>query len=59
MNTADTNLLHVSAFLECHHKEGAALMMYLKKCRSPDDGTQAVLKHVGDCVPIVFILQFT
>ena len=36
----------------------AALMMELKKCRSPDDGTQAVPKHVGDCVPLVFILQF-
>jgi len=29
------NLLHVSAFLECHHKGKAALMMELKKCWSP------------------------
>lgn len=33
-------------------------MMGLKKCRSHNDSTQAVPKHVEDCVPIVFILQF-
>ena len=57
MNTTDTQSPTCFGFLEHHHKGKAALMMELKKCRSPDDGTQAVPKHVGDCVPIVFICQ--
>jgi hypothetical protein len=44
------NLFHVLALLKCHHFD----------CNHqgvPWWGTQEVLKHVGDCVLIVFIFQ--